>query len=80
MAASKIAISLDENILRELDILVRDRVFSSRSRAIQEAVKEKIEKITKNRLAIECAKLDPKEEIEFAEEGINGELDEWPEY
>lgn len=33
-----------------------------------------------NRLAIECAKLDPTEEQALAEEGMELELEEWSEY
>lgn len=80
MSAAKIAISLDEAVLKEIDGLVKKRIFPNRSRAIQEAVKEKIEKISKSRLARECAKLNPGEETDFAEEGMDSEIDEWPEY
>lgn len=80
MPAAKIAISLDKSILNEIDGLVRENVFPSRSRAIQEAVKEKIDRLSRTRLARECANLDPKEEIRFAEEGMDSEVDEWPEY
>jgi metal-responsive CopG/Arc/MetJ family transcriptional regulator len=80
MPSAKIAISLDEDILREIDGLVRKKVFPNRSKAIQEAVREKIEKILKSRLARECAKLNSQEEISLAEEGMDMEVDEWPEY
>ena len=80
MAASKIAISLDESMLKEIDDLVKKKVYPSRSRAIQEAVREKIIKISKNRLVKECAKLDPDEEMNQAEEGMDFEVNEWPEY
>lgn len=80
MPAAKIAISLDKSVLNEIDGLVRKKVFPSRSRAIQEAVKEKIDRLSKSHLARECAKLDPDEEIRFAEEGMDREVDEWPEY
>jgi len=43
-------------------------------------VKDKIEKISKTRLARECAKLHSEEEIGIAEEGMDLEFDEWPEY
>lgn len=80
MAALKIAISLEENLLKEIDKLVSKKIFPSRSRAIQEAVQDKIMKISKSRLAKESAKLNPEEEIQIAEEGIDYEADEWPEY
>ena len=80
MGTSKVAITLDEKTLRRLDRLVRRNVFPSRSRAIQEAVEEKLQRIERTRLARECAKLDPEYEKALAEEGISGETDEWPAY
>ncbi len=80
MAASKIAITIDDTILKRLDILVKSKVFPNRSKAIQEAVSEKLKRIEKNRLAKECAKLDPQFEQALAEEGLSLEMEEWPEY
>ena len=50
------------------------------AKAGTEAIKDKLARIDRNRLARECAKLDPKAEQALAEEGIIQELDEWPEY
>ena len=80
MAASKIAITLDNNMLKRLDILVKSNFFPNRSRAIQEAVAEKLTRLEKSRLAQECAKLDPDFEQSLAEEGSSSELAQWPEY
>lgn len=80
MSAAKIAISLDENILKEIDGLVKKNIYPNRSRVIQDAVKDKIGKILKSRLARECSKLNSEEEISFAEEGMDLEAGEWPEY
>jgi metal-responsive CopG/Arc/MetJ family transcriptional regulator len=80
MSRSKVAISLDAKILERLDRLVRLRLFPSRSRAIQEAVEEKLKRLEGSRLARECAKLDPAFEKSLAEEGMSAELAEWPEY
>ncbi|MDL1958496.1 MAG: ribbon-helix-helix domain-containing protein [Deltaproteobacteria bacterium] len=80
MATSKIAITIDQNLLHRLDFLVKSQRFTNRSRAIQEAVAEKLARIERSRLAQECAKLDPKFEQEMAEEGFAAEIDEWPEY
>ena len=80
MAVAKIAITLEEGILTEVDRLVRRHVFPNRSRAIQEAVREKVTRLSVNRLARECAKLDAKAEKALAEEGISGEVATWPEY
>lgn len=80
MARSKVAITLEEKTLRRLDSLVRQEVFPNRSQAIQAAVDEKLARLDRNRLARECAKLDPAVEKALAEEGMAWELDQWPEY
>ena len=77
MAREKIAITLDENMVVRL---VRQGVYPNRSRAIEEAVKEKLERLDRRRLASECEKLDVAFEKKLAEEGMSGELIEWPEY
>ena len=74
MATSKIAISLDEGTVKRLDRLVKNRIFPSRSKVIQDAVEEKLKKMGKGRLARECAKLDPEFEKALAEEGLSYEL------
>lgn len=80
MAASKIAITIDDNLLKQLDLMVKSRVFPNRSKAIQEAVADKLKRLEKTRLGQECAKLDPKYEQNLAEEGFSQEMDEWPKY
>ena len=80
MAASKIAITLENDTLKRLDMLVKSNFFPNRSKAIQEAVAEKLTRMEKSRLAQECAKLDPGFERSLAEEGFTSELEEWPEY
>ena len=80
LATVKVAITMDENMLKKLDRLVKNRSFKNRSRAIQEAVSEKIMRLEQNRLARECAKLDRKFEQTMAEEGLSIEAEEWPEY
>ena len=80
MAASKIAITIDNKILKRVDLLVKSNLFPNRSKAIQEAVAEKLKRLEKNRLAMECEKLDPEFEQSLAEEGFTAELEEWPEY
>lgn len=80
MARAKIAISLDEHTLDRLDQLVRARIFPNRGQAIQEAGEEKLSRIDHNRLARECAKLDPAFEKALAEKGLSeesGERKEW---
>lgn len=66
---------MDESTLHRLDQLVKDRVFPNRSKAIQEAVEEKLKKLERSRLARECSKLDPAFEKTMAEEGMGEELE-----
>lgn len=80
MSQMKVAITIEEGILARVDAMVRQKVFSNRSRAIQEAVREKLERLERNRLAEECAKLDPDFERTMADEGLAEELSAWPKY
>ena len=79
MARAKIAITVDEQALAEVDRLVRSGVFPNRSQAFEIAVKDRIERLHHSRLARESAKLNRDEETALANEGYAGE-DEWPEY
>ena len=80
MSTAKVAISIEKNILNQLDRLVSSHVFPNRSKAIQEAVKEKLARINRSRLAIECSKLNPNFEQALAEEGLSAEVKQWPKY
>ena len=80
MSASKIAITIDDNLLKQLDLMVKSKVYPNRSRAIQEAVADKLKRLRRTRLAQECSKLDSEYEQNIAEEGFSTEIDEWPEY
>jgi metal-responsive CopG/Arc/MetJ family transcriptional regulator len=78
MPTSKIAITVDEKTLQEVDRWVRERRYPNRSRAIQAALEEKVRRQHRRRLADEAAKLDPAEEQAMAEESIGDES--WPTY
>jgi metal-responsive CopG/Arc/MetJ family transcriptional regulator len=80
MGTAKVAITIDDETLQRLDRLVKEHVFPNRSKAIQEAVQDKIKRLEKTRLARECSKLDPSYEKALAEEGISEDVNEWPEY
>ena len=80
MSQTKVAITIEEGMLAKVDALVRRKVFSNRSRAIQNAVQEKLERLERSRLAEECAKLDPSFEKAMADEGLSEELAAWPKY
>src|SRR6516225_5081403 len=72
MSTAKVAITLDRALLRQVNRLVAEGRYPSRSRAIQEAVRRQLEWAQKRRLAQEVARLDPSEERELAEEGWPG--------
>ena len=80
MKSAKVAITIDREILERLDGLVKRRVFPNRSRAIQEAVSEKLTRLDRSRLARECSKLEPAVEQSLADEGLAHDLKAWPEY
>lgn len=80
MGAAKIAISIDSTLLSQLDELVQERKFSSRSQLIQKAVEEKLLRVRKIRLARELAKVDRKAEQRLANERLVAEANLWPEY
>lgn len=80
MPKTKVAVTLEADLVGRVDALVVRRRFRNRSQAIETALVEKLERLARTRLARECAKLDPKEEKALAEEGLAGELESWPEY
>jgi Arc/MetJ-type ribon-helix-helix transcriptional regulator len=79
MSSAKIAISLDPKDLRQVDRLVRSGRFPSRSRLLQDALHEKLQRIDRSRLAEECAKLNAREEQALANEHLRADAI-WPEY
>ena len=77
MATRKVAVSIESTLLDEVDRLVFQNEFPNRSKAIQQALKEKLDRLKKVRLARESAKLNDEDEQAIAEEGMG---DAWPEY
>ncbi len=80
MSVAKVTISIESNLLKKVDRLVKERVFSNRSQAVQAAVEEKLSRLDSNRLARECAKLNKTEEQSLADLGLASEAEEWLEY
>ena len=74
----KIAVTLDDRTVANLDRWVRAGHYPNRSRALQMAADLLIERETRSRLSLELAKLDPKAEQAMAEDGLGDES--WPEY
>jgi len=60
--------------------LVKSNTLPNRSKASQEAIKDKLNEIEQYRLEVEYAKLNPEFEQALADEGISSEIEEWPEY
>lgn len=80
MSTSKRTISIDQTLLQQLDLLVQERVFSSRSQAFQEALQAKLREIRRQRFDAECRKFDPQVEQTLADQGLSSEIDQWPTY
>jgi len=80
MSTAKVAITLEAELLKELDRQVQEGKFPNRSRAIQEAVQEKLARMDRTRLIRESAKLDPEYEQGVADEGLAEDFEEWPAY
>jgi len=70
MAEAKIAITLEEDLVKEIDRWVSEGQYPSRSKAVQETLKEKITNWRRKRLIEEVSKLNSKEEQAMAEEAI----------
>jgi metal-responsive CopG/Arc/MetJ family transcriptional regulator len=79
MPAAKIAITIDKVLLERLDRMVEEDRFESRSRAVQDALRDKLDALDIDRFEEELAKLDPQAEREMAEDGT-GDLESWPDY
>ncbi len=77
---TKVAVSIDDRLIREVDLLVRDERYASRSQAIEAAVAEHLRRVRRRRLAEACAVLDPAEEVALAEEGLGADARAWPPY
>lgn len=80
MKAAKIAISIDSDLLKRLDRFVKKKKFQSRSQAIQYAVSDALQHLEHKRLAQECEKLNPHHEQHLADEGLQEDIREWPEF
>jgi len=80
VSVAKVTVSIESNLLKKVDRLVKERVFANRSQAVQSAVEEKVSRLDKNRLARECAKLNKTEEQSLADLGLVSEADESLEY
>ncbi len=80
MPTAKVAVSIDVDLLREVDRWVAAGEFPSRSSAVQSGLARLMtERAKRHSLLRELAKLDPTEEVALAEEWLSGETP-WPGY
>ncbi len=80
MSTAKVAVTIERDLLVRLDRLVKSRRFPNRSRAVQEAIREKVARLERSRLTEECKKLYRVSERKMADEGLSEEATLWPEY
>lgn len=80
MPKTKVALTLDTELLERVDELVAKQRFRNRSQAVEAALADKVQRLARTRLARESAKLNPKEEKRLADEGLVDALESWPEY
>ena len=80
MTATKVAVTIDHTLLQQIDQLVAQKIFPSRSRAVQEALQTLGYRQERSRLTRECAKLDIAFEQAMAKEKMEEELAQWPTY
>lgn len=80
MAKTKVALTIDADLLKQVDELVSKQRFRNRSQAVEAALADRLRRLARTRLAREAARLNPTEEKDLAEEGMREALDAWPEY
>lgn len=80
MPKTKVALTLDADLIDQVDNLVAQQKFRNRSQAVEAALSDKLRRLARTRLAREAAKLNPAEEKRLADEGLDDALDAWPEY
>ena len=80
MPNAKVAITIDADLLDQVDALVAQQKFRNRSQAIEAALADKLHRLARTRLAREAVKLEPAQEKRLADAGLIDALDSWPEY
>ena len=80
MSAAQVTVSIDREVLRELDRRVARGEFPNRSKAMEAAVTRLLgEEQRRQSLVAALAKLDPREERALAQERLVAE-EPWPRY
>lgn len=70
MSLVKITISVDANQLKKIDFYSKQHGFKNRSEVFQFALADMLKRLSRSRLARECAKLDISEEQALADFGL----------
>ena len=80
MPAAKVAVTIEQSLLAEVDRWVASGEYPNRSQAVQAALRQLQDvRDRRPRLLAELAKLDREEERALAEESLVAD-DQWPEY
>lgn len=80
MPKTKVAVTVESELLSELDALVEDGRYPNRSHAIEAAVAAELRRHRRTRLAEACSALDVAEERALADAGLGADAADWPEY
>jgi Arc/MetJ-type ribon-helix-helix transcriptional regulator len=80
MPKTKVALTLDADLVERVDELVARHRFRNRSQAIESALADKRQRLARTRLARESAKLNVRAEKRLADEGLADDFASWPEY
>ena len=80
MGTTSITVTVEQTLLAQIDRLVDEHVFQSRTEAIEAALAEQVRRHRRRRLGEESAKLNPVEEQALADEGWVKDIDAWPKY
>ena len=76
MPSTKVAITVEKELLKNVDRWVSQGRYPNRSQAIQSALREKMERWKNTRLLEALDRLDPEEEKALADERLAGDV--WP--
>jgi Arc/MetJ-type ribon-helix-helix transcriptional regulator len=80
MALTNVSITLDSELLAGLDRLVAERHFSDRNEAVEEAIREKLERVAMGIRATERPRPVLQDERELTPGGWMVDAGDWPEY
>ena len=80
MLKTRVTVSLDTALLREVDALVSAGRFPSRSSVIEAAVAAELRRMRRTRLGDACRDLDISEERALADAGLSADAADWPGY